>query len=349
VGGVIDTALFGLIRDYFKVYLPNQRHCSIHTIRSYRTAVDGFLDFTKEQRNIGLSAVTFKMLDKNMLLKFLDNLESNGSGIPTRNLRLTCIRAFFTYAAQVDPTTVIYKADIFKVPVKKSLESNIIKYMNEKAIISLLSQPDPLTKKGLRDRFILTLLYDSAIRLQELIDLRVCDIRLGKTPVITIQHGKGDKAREVPLMKQTVEHFEHYMKVFHPGEGIYSDNPLFYTTRSGVKTPLDGSTVRKLVVSYGKMAREHCIDVPVGVIPHMIRHSRAMHLYQHGMDLTLLAQWLGHAQLETTLIYAFADTEQKRKSIEKATPRDSPLRSKLNSERYTINNDETLKKLYGLK
>jgi len=131
--------------------------------------------------------------------------------------------------------------------------------------------------------------------------------------------------------------------------GIVMSAALFYTIKGNIKMPLDSSTIRKLIIAYGEAAREHCIEVPEHIHPHMLRHSRAMHLYQHGMGLTLLAQWLGHAQLETTLIYAYADTEHKRKAIEQATPVNSPLRKKLNSSRYTITDDETLKKLYGLK
>ena len=349
MAGIIDTTLFGIIHDYFKIYLPGQRRCSPHTIRSYQATIEAFLDFAKERRGVNLSAITFEMLDNNMLAGFLDGVEAKGCSISTRNQRLTCIRAFFNYAAQVDPTTVIRKTDIFKVPVKKLSKPVIVKHMNENAIAALLAQPNPLTKKGLRDRFILLLMYDSAVRLQELIDFRLCDIRLGKTPVIAIQHGKGGKFREVPLMKQTVDHFYNYKQVFHTDEDSYSDCPLFYTMRDGIKNSLDSSTVRKFIISYGAMVREHCRDVPEHVTPHMLRHSRAMHLYQHGMDLTLVSQWVGHSQLETTLIYAYADTEQKRKAIEMATPRNSPLRKKMNAKRYTVADDETLKKLYGLK
>ena len=146
-------------------------------------------------------------------------------------------------------------------------------------------------------------------------------------------------------MGKTVEHFHNYCKAFHSEEGEYSDCPLFYRFRDRIKKPLESSTVRKLIVSYGEATRKICRDIQEHVTPHMIRHSRAMHLYQRGMDLMLLSQWLGH----TTLIYAHANTEHKRKSIEKATPQNSPLRSKLNSERYTVTNDEELKKLYGLK
>jgi integrase len=178
--------------------------------------------------------------------------------------------------------------------------------------------------------------------------LRLDDIRLGNTPVIKVL-GKGNKYREIPLMKQTVEHFQNYFHVFHHDEGAYSGSPLFYMTRNGVKNPMDDSTVRKLIIAYGNAARKKCADVPSRVTPHMFRHSRAMRLYQRGMDLTLVSQWLGHSQLETTLIYAHADTEQKRKSIALATPKDSPLNSKLNPDRFTVTDDEILKKLYGLK
>ena len=349
MGGVIDTTLFGLIHDYFKIHLPKRRNCSPHTIRAYKHTFEAFLDFVKMQKGIGLSAVTFEMLDGEILVKFLDSLEEAGCTISTRNHRLNCIRAFYSYAAKADPTTIIHKSRIFVVPLKKTNTSSSIKYMNEKATAAILAQPDPLSKKGLRDRFIMLLMYDAAVRLSELVDIKLRDIRVSKTPVLIVQHGKGDKARDIPLMKQTVEHYMNYCKVFHYDEGNYSECPLFYTVRGSIKDSIESSTVRKLITAYGKAAREQCRDVPEHVTPHMIRHSRAMHLYQRGMDLTLLSQWLGHAKLETTLIYAYADTEMKRKAIESAVPKNSPLINRLNSERYTVSDEDTIKKLYGLK
>ena len=100
---------------------------------------------------------------------------------------------------------------------------------------------------------------------------------------------------------------------------------------------------------YGEAARLVCPEVPEKVHAHMYRHSRAMHLYREGMDLTLILQWLGHSQLETTQIYAHADTEHKRKAIAAATPQDNPLYSRLNPSRYTVNDEDMLKKLTGLK
>jgi len=117
----------------------------------------------------------------------------------------------------------------------------------------------------------------------------------------------------------------------------------------GEQHPIYDSTVRRIVYAYGDIARKQCPEVPENIHPHMLRHSRAMHLCQHGMDLSLISQWLGHAQLETTLIYAHADTAQKRKAIEKASLGNTPLKMILNAERYIVSDDEILKRLYGLK
>jgi site-specific recombinase XerD len=343
-----DTALFKLIRDYFKVYLPNQRSLSAHTIRSYRTAMDSFLDFVKAANNVPLHQVTFKMLNSQTLSDYLDGIERNGCAVSTRNLRLSCVRAFFSYAADMDCTTTIYKSEVLKVPIKKSKDKSFVKHMSENAVKVLLEQPNPATKKGLRNQFIMLLMYDTAARVGEITQIRICDLRLGETPTIML-HGKGNKIRTVPLMKQAVVHFKNYLTVYHPGESEYSQEYLFYTTTHGQKVPMNESTIRKMIAAFGIRAKECCHEVPDSVHPHLLRHSRAMHLYQHGMDLTLVSQWLGHAQFETSLIYAYADTEKKRKAIEKATVARSPLRSQMNSDRYVVDDEEMLKQLYGLR
>jgi site-specific recombinase XerD len=345
---VADATLFGLIHDFFKIYLPTQRGCSQHTIRSYQTAVETFLDFIKSENRIGLSQITFKMINAEILSAFLDSIEQNGSSVSTRNHRLTSIRTFFDYAAKINPSTVIYLKEISKVPKKNIVKSDVVEYMSEPAVKAMLESADPLTKKGLRDRFLLMLMYDSAARVQEILNLRLCDIKQDKTVTVSL-FGKGSKIRSVPLMKQTLDYYECYKQYFHPNENKYSEKYLFYTVMHGQQHTMYDSTVRRIVYAYRDAARKLCPDVPANVHPHMFRHSRAMHLYQHGMDLSLLSQWLGHSQIETTLIYAHADTEQKRKAIETATTGNNPLRKNLNAERYIITDDETLKRLYGLK
>jgi len=345
---IIDTELFSLIHDFFKDYLPGQRHCSEHTIRAYRSSLDSLLEHVMAEKQTGLSQITFEMIDSKMIISYLDSVEEGGCSISTRNHRLKCIRSFFDYAAKFNAATVIYLLEIQKVPMKNHEKPDVVDYMSETAITVLLEQPDTSTRKGFRDCFFMMLIYDSAARVQEMLNIRLKDIKLDKTPTVTL-YGKGSKIRTVPIMKQTAEYCAAYLKMFHPDEPGYSESHLFYTVIHGLQKPLDSSTVRRFMYSYGDSARNVCTEIPAKVHPHLFRHSRAMHLYRHGMDLSLISQWLGHAQIETTLIYAHADTEQKRIAIEKATAEGSPLREVLQSERFIVSDVDVLKKLYGLK
>ena len=149
-------------------------------------------------------------------------------------------------------------------------------------------------------------------------------MQLGRLPKVTL-FGKGRKSRVVPLMDKTAQHLKKYLSLFHEIAAADDDAPLFYSVIHGNRQCLSARRVRYMLQKYGEQARQVCSEVPENVYPHLFRHSRAMHLYQEGMDLTLVSQWLGHSQLETTQIYAHADTEHKRKAIEAATPQDNPL------------------------
>jgi site-specific recombinase XerD len=349
MAGVTDTTLFSLVHDYFRIHLPKMRNNSEHTIRSYQYSLESLFDYVKERKNINFFEITFEMIDHKMLAAYLEHLETErGCSITTRNQRLKCIRAFYSYAAKMKPVIIIHMAEIRKVPIKKGGKPEIVDYMTEAAVAALLNQPDVTTKKGLRDQFIMLILYDTAARVEELVDIHLNDIRLGKTPTVTL-HGKFNKVRTIPLMEKTVEHYKNYMKAYHSDEDAYSSAHLFYTTRHKIKNRMSENNVRELVASYAPGAQKVCAEAPDKVHPHLFRHSRAMHLYQQGMDLTLLSQWLGHAQLDTTLMYAYADTEMKRRAIEASTSHDSPLKKKLNANRFTIDNEDTLKKLYGFR
>lgn len=342
------SEFYQVTQSFFLTYLPKQRNSSIHTVRTYQNAIDMLVEFTAQYRNIRLWEVDFPLIDSTVLSELLDSLENAGNSISTRNQRLKGIRAFYSYAAMMNPILVNYCSEIFKVPFKKDVTDRPVDYLSEDAVKSLLELPCIETRKGLRDRFILVFLYDTAARVQEAVDVKLKDIRMGKTPT-AILHGKGDKVRTVPLMEKTIEHFEQYRKIFHPNESMYSERPLFYTKRGGVENHISESTIRKMIGQYGEILKDDFPEIKGSVHPHLLRHSRAMHLYQHGMDLTLISQWLGHANLETTLIYAHADTEYKREAIAKAMQPDGPMSGKLNAERYTVTDDDMLKRLYGLK
>lgn len=346
MGKVKDEQLFSLLRDFLLAYLPVQRKASPHTVRSYRTTLNQLLQHAADQKGIPMMSVTFEMLGRGSVDSYLDWLtDEKGISASTRNNRLAAIRAFVSYAAARRTEYISLASELSAIKIQKQEKFAKVDYMTENAVKALLDEPDTSTRIGLRDQFLMVFLYDTGARVQEVLDVKLNDIRIDGTPKVTL-HGKGRKIRIVPLMEGTVEHFRRFMDVFHKGESMLSEEWLFYVERNGKRSAMNDDTVRLRLQKYAGAAREKCPDVPENVHPHLWRHTRAMHLYQHGMDLTLIAQWLGHKDLTTSLIYAHADTEAKRKAIEKAMGVDTVAEAK--SSRYVEDDEEILKRLYGL-
>lgn len=344
----LSNELFTITLDYFGSYLPNMRKSSPKTITTYKKAMEQFLDYLKEQNGVNLYQVTMSMINRKSVTGYLDYIEQiRNCSISTRNHRLNCIRSFMKYAATCNMEAASIWVDIQAVKHSRE-EKTPVEYLSVPAIEAIISQPDATTKMGLRDKFLILFLYQTGARVQELVDIRLCDIQKGKTTVVTIR-GKGSKVRKIPLREKLVEHLNKYLQKFHENADQYSTDYLFYTTHNHSHTRMTEDNVRRLIKRYGEQAREIEPTIPNRVHPHIFRHSIAMHLYQNGVPLTLVSQWLGHSRLETTFIYAHADTEQKRKAIEKAIPEDSTLREYLNPDRYAVDDDELIKRLYGLK
>ena len=341
--------LFPLIHDYLKIYLPKQRRVSPNTVRSYRKALESLLDYVKEQKQVPLGKITFEMLTADTILSFLAYMDEQcGYSVATRNTRFAAIRAFLDYASDRDVTVTAVLNTLRKIPFKKSEVFSTVEYMSMEAVTAIVEQTDARTPKGLRDRTFIILMYDTGARVQEMLDVNLSDLQLNQLPEITL-HGKGNKTRTVPLMNKTIQYLRKYLSVFHNGVLLSASLPLFYSISQGEKRPLTDRLIRYMLQKYGERAKAACPEVPETVHPHLFRHSRAMHLYQEGMDLTLISQWLGHSQLETTQIYAHADTEHKRKAIAAATPQENPLTAHLNAARYTVDDEEMLKRLTGLR
>jgi integrase/recombinase XerD len=192
--------------------------------------------------------------------------------------------------------------------------------LTETALQTLLQQPDTTTTAGRRNQVFMILMYDAAARCGELTSLRVRDLRLDTAHPVVYLHGKGGKTRIVPLLARTVEHCRRHLRRCHGDEPAGSDAFVFFTTIHGQHQPVSADTVAAFLKAYGISAGATCPEMPKRVHPHMLRHTRAMHLYRQGLPLPLLADYLGHVSIESTRIYAYADTEMKRIAIEKADP-----------------------------
>jgi len=304
------------LREFFTVYLPRQRNCSPHTITAFRQTWNMLLEFICSLRGKHLEGIVFADLNRAAVMGFLDAMEKErGWSPPTRNHRLGCIRSFFRFASSLEPILVIYLEDLKGIPLKKSEnKSRVMEFMTQDAMAAVLRQPNPSTKMGARDLFFMVLMYDTAARDCEMLSMRLCDLDPEKKTVYLL--GKGSKPRLVPINEDTVPHFYKYKKLFHSSRE--DDSPMFYTIHRHEKTPMSDDNVARFISGYSAAAKALCPEVPDKIHPHMFRRSRAMHLYRSGMPLTILAEWLGHEDPETTLIYAYADTEMKRKAIEQA-------------------------------
>jgi site-specific recombinase XerD len=346
MGKVKDAQLFMLIRNFLEIYLPTYRHAGENTVKSYRTGLNQYLDYVSSKKQISRFAVTGAMFSYDMVTEYLHWLSVDRKvSSATCNNRLAVIRAFISYASACKPEYIDLKSRLSQIKGKKNDQFGKVDYMSEAAVKALMEAPDVSTTAGLTDQFMMVMLYDTGARIQEILSLRLCDLKIDKTPTAII-HGKGGKTRIVPLMPETVKHLKKYLSVLHPDEHMHSESYLFFTRHKGQKVQMCDDTARYRIQRYAAAAKENCPDVPDNPHPHMWRHTRAMHLYQHGMDLERISQWLGHSQLETTLIYAHSDTEDKRKAI--AAALGDGVTGQLNNAPYTVDDEEILRKLYGL-
>ena len=347
MGRLTKNSLFELLNSFFTIYLPNQRCISPNTLVAYKNAMNNYLDYISDSNGKPLGKFDFSDFQQQNAEAFFQWMKSvKQYSSSTINQKMAGIREFLSYASSRNPELVVYLKAFSSIPFQKTDAWASVKYMSETAVNTILRQPDTSTTQGFRDFYYMVMLYDTAARVDEMKKIRICDVRLTGTPTVTL-HGKGNKTRAVPLMENTVLNYKKYKSLYHPDETEYSKLPLFYVKRNGIISEMSDDNVRRFMKKYGAMARAECLEVPESIYPHLWRHSRAMHLYQHGMDLTLISQWLGHSSMEVTLVYAHADTEKKRKAINKAMENTSLATP--DASLFKVDDEELLKKLCGLK
>lgn len=329
------------VRGYLTIYLPKIRGLSPRTIDSYRESIAMYCNFLKEQIGIKFSVVSFDHITRDSIMQFIQWLRGRNCGVSTCNLRLSSLKSFLRYCADEDISLYCVYLEVKKIPLMKAPKMPV-EYMSEAAFVTLLAQPDMKTVKGRRNRMIMILLYDTGTRVQELLGMKVSDLHLvARTPFVLVT-GKGKKTRNIPLMTKTVAHLKEYIRRFHADSINGNRTPLFYSIRDGMPHTLSTDAVSVVLKNYSEKARKICAEVPERVHPHLIRHTRAMHLYQSGMPLSYIAEFLGHANVTTTEIYASADVEMLREAIEKVDP-------EIANTTPTWKSEESLKTLCGLK
>lgn len=304
------------LSHYLSAYLPGQRNVSPNTIKSYRDTFKLFLMYCKQACGLAIEHLCLQRIDEPLIVGFLLWLElDRKSSISTRNQRLACIHGFCRYLQIEDPVGLLSYQKILSIPMKKAPKP-AVHYLTPDAIKLILAQPDLSKASGRRDLTMLSALYDTGARVQELVDLKVRDVRLDHPPILILT-GKGSKTRHVPLMSNTESLLRQYMTENHLLQNGMQDRPLFVNRQFG-KLTTEG--IRFILNKYASRARFVSSIVPCDISPHVFRHTKAMHLLQAGINLIYIRDLLGHVDISTTEIYARTDTELKRKALEKAYP-----------------------------
>lgn len=304
------------LTQFLSDYLPTQKNVSPHTIRSYRDTFKLLLHYFQEQEDTPPEKLTMSRITPASVRSFLNWLETaRECGVRTRNLRLTAIHSFFRYAQAESPESLWHFQQVMAIPMKKG-RKKIVEHLTPEGIRLLLAQPDRSRPKGRRDLVMLSTLYDSGARVQELIDLSVGDFIPGVNPVLVIT-GKGNKTRRIPLMTNSARLLVAYIAENHLDTPHKKTYPLF-TNSQHHRLTKEG--VAYVLGKYVAQAHEISDTVPAKVHCHMLRHSKAVHLLQAGVNLIYIRDFLGHTDIKTTEIYARVDTEVKRQALENAYP-----------------------------
>ena len=309
-------------------YLAGERNYSPNTILAYKDAFVQFITFMKERKNIEVQKLTLECITKDVVIEFLDWIQvirhcSNA----TRNYRLAALNSFFSYMQYENPERMYEWQKIRSIKVKRH-EKQSIKYLTVDGIKLLLEQPDIATRSGLRNLALLALMYDSGARVQEIIDLTPSSIRLDNPSTVKLL-GKGRKARIVPLQEEQTVFLKEYMEENHLLEPYANLYPLFSNSR---REKLTRAGVTYILNTYTDLARKiNPSLIPEKISCHSIRHSKAMHLLQAGVNLVYIRDLLGHVSVQTTDVYARADSKQKRDAFEKAYVEINPSLTKIKS------------------
>jgi site-specific recombinase XerD len=318
---MIPTSLAKLLQAFFTEYLPMQRKVSPHTVRSYRDMVTLLLRFCRDRKGLAIERLRIEQLKAELVIEFLDYLETDrGCNIRTRNQRLAALHAFMRYLQVEAPEHMLHCQRLLAIPFKR-YDRPTLHYLTAEQMRAILSQPDLRTPIGRRDLVLLSVLYDTGARVQEMIDLTMRDVRLDAPAQLHLT-GKGGKTRLVPLMPNTVallaDHLrEHGLnQANHPDALLFANRQRQRFTRTGI---------RRIIQKYAALLRPAGPHLPEQISPHTFRHSKAMHLLQADIPLVIIRDFLGHADITTTEIYARADFDMKRRALEKiATPASPP-------------------------
>ena len=310
----LPNPLARALRSFFMEYLPLLRGVSPHTVLSYRDSLVLLLRFVSDQHKRPVVSLDFDDLATSEIIAFLTHLEVRGNTISTRNIRLAAIHSFFRYVAEAHPDRLEHCQRVLAIPFKRS-ETRVIEYLEYEEMKAVLAAINRSTRDGRRDYTLMVTFFNTGGRVQEIVDLRACDLQL--IPPLHVRFfGKGRKERICSILPETAQVLKQHCADQHID--LRSDAPLFVSRQRARLTRFGAYYI---VTKYFRQAQKTTPSLAKKRLhPHSLRHTTAVHYLKAGADLSSISQLLGHASINTTNIYTKVDLEMKREAIAKATP-----------------------------
>jgi integrase/recombinase XerD len=308
-----EPSFAALLQAYFTERLIGQRNASPHTIASHRDTFRLLLGFAQKALKKAPTALALSDLDALFIGRFLYYVEKDRGNKPqTRNIRLAAIHSFFHYVALEEPSLGALAQRVLAIPSKRH-KTRPVDFLTRDEIDALVAVPDQSTWAGRRDRTLLLVAVQTGLRASELIGLRCQDVVLGTGAHVRCL-GKGRKERCTPLRKDAVAALRQWL----PERNGQPSDVVFPNAQG---SPLSRDGLEYLLAKHLAMARSRCPSLKAKrVSPHVLRHSAAMDLLQHGVDRSVIALWLGHESMETTQVYLHANLALKEQALAKTNP-----------------------------
>ncbi len=306
---IVPSHEYGAGGTFGEQYLQAQRNASAKTVLSYRDTLAQFLRFAAQRHRNPITALAFERLDAECVLAFLEHIENERMVcIKTRNQRMAALRSFFRHAATMAPEHLHQCRRILAIPFKKAPQNATV-YLERDEMAALLARPDRETLLGQRNHLMLAMMYNTGCRVQELVQIRPCDISIEGHHHVRLM-GKGNKERLCPLWPQTVQLIKDWMDRRHLLP--QADAHLFINQRG---QPLTRSGVRRMLIGYCRGQQQTAAITTKPIHPHTLRHTTAVHLLQAGVELNMIREILGHVSIDTTNRYAEIDMAMKRQAL----------------------------------
>lgn len=302
------------INGFLNEYVPSQKSRSSHTLKSYRYALALYIGYLEAGKGISTESLCGGCFSRTIIEDWLRWLmEQRGCSPETCNIRLASLRAFLKYLGSKEISLLYLYEDATRIPRKKEIRKKV-EGMSKKAVKGLLSVPELSTKTGRRDLALMITIYSTAARIDEILSLKTKELHLDvEKPNATII-GKGSKIRTLYLLPKAVSHLKRYLKEFH-GDNPNPEAYVFYSRNVGLYGKMSQTAVNKRLKKHASVANKMCDEVPLNLHAHQLRHAKASHWLQDGMNIVQISFLVGHKQLQTTMVYLDITTEQELKAL----------------------------------